>query len=91
MCAETDLEAEVDPSVETEEKLRAKEEAAQQRLQAMQRCAGWFWRDGSLPTLICMCHALLSLLVLHIVRSFEDEGTCLWRIVCGMVKGYRVS
>ncbi|KAL3156060.1 hypothetical protein ABBQ32_013048 [Trebouxia sp. C0010 RCD-2024] len=34
---ETDLEAEVDPSVETEEKLRAEEEAAQQRLQAMQR------------------------------------------------------
>ena len=37
VCADTDLEAEVDPSVETEEKLRAEEEAAQQRLQAMQR------------------------------------------------------
>ena len=37
-AAETDLEAEVDPSVETEEKLRAEEEAAKQRLEAMQRC-----------------------------------------------------
>ena len=35
--AETDLEAEVDPSVETEDKLRAEEEAARQRLEAMQR------------------------------------------------------
>lgn len=34
---ETDLEAEVDPSVETEDKLRAEEEAAQRRLEAMQR------------------------------------------------------
>lgn len=37
--SETDLEAEVDPSVETEEKLRAEEEAARQRLEAIQRCA----------------------------------------------------
>ena len=37
--ADTDLEAEVDPSVETEEKLRAEEQAARQRLEAMQRCA----------------------------------------------------
>ena len=59
VCAETDLEAEVDPSVETEEKLRAEEEAAQQRLQAMQRCAGWFWIDNILPTSIhqCTCQA----------------------------------
>ena len=35
--AETDLEAEVDPSVETEDKLRAEEEAARRRLEAMQR------------------------------------------------------
>lgn len=34
---ETDLEAEVDPSVETEEKLRAEEEAARQRLEAIQK------------------------------------------------------
>ena len=37
--AETDLEAEVDPSVETEDKLRAEEESARQRLEAMQRWA----------------------------------------------------
>lgn len=37
MNADTDLEAEVDPSVETEEKLQAEEIAAKQRLEAMQR------------------------------------------------------
>lgn len=48
--ADTDLEAEVDPSVETEEKLRAEEQAARQRLEAMQRSAtliGWNLMPGS--------------------------------------------
>ena len=39
LSADTDLEAEVDPSVETEEKLRAEEQAARHRLEAMQRFA----------------------------------------------------
>ena len=56
-AAETDLEAEVDPSVETEEKLRAEEEAAKARLEAMQRC------DSSCVLLSLSATWLISLLV----------------------------
>lgn len=64
-CAETDLEAEVDPSVETEEKLRAEEEAARQRLEVMQRCV-------ELPSLTCtlsdpVTHDLHTTAYLHVV------------------------
>jgi len=79
------LEAEVDPSVETEDKLRAEEEAARQRLEAMQR-----WSPFGYPTYLTSIAfanstsntTKIALVCMPLMTALKVMVSVLYHVIC---------